>query len=228
MLTIEVTPDTARLHFQPEITRHIYDDGTWWEWRVLMILGKKIVGATPTIHRTHRSRSAAFNAAARKMGRLRSRRLFVIPVTAKHIAAGEARNCNTCAIAQALWHRQETMGLPRHAWNFEVSTYAAWENADGIRLDERSGPRLLHLPPEKLPKIVTRFRDWKTRTPDFSVEDMEQWTMDFDEWSESRGVPIKEWREEHGHADAVPKPIRPRPCSFVLDLDDFQPFDPNA
>src|SRR5690242_15319592 len=88
------------------------DNRTFLEYTILMLHAGKLVGIEEGPRRSTPERLAALKAARQRIAVLRSQRLFAIRVTRKHISDGEVRNCNTCAISQALWHNQERMGLP--------------------------------------------------------------------------------------------------------------------
>ncbi len=209
-----VKPDTAKITFRARIRAVNYgDDLTFHEWSIRMFHRGKLVGSTPETWRGHSCHLDARTAARREIRRLQKRRLFVIPVTARCIADGQERDCNTCAIAQALWHSQERMGYPKRDYNFRVSTYGAWMDCPGIVLSGEDA-ETLHIPPDKLPQVLTQGY----------AEDMADWTMGWDDWAESRHETAEEWRERTGEDDDEPKPCRPLPCTFVLDLDDFAPL----
>lgn len=205
--------DTRKLVFVAETHRQKYGDNrTFSEYKIIMRLGLRVVGLEVGPRRTHADRHSSLRAARRRIEELRSHNLFVIRVTNQDIASGRARDCRSCAIAQALWRKKEQMDLTNDHY-FEVIPYGAWieEERIGIfirnRYQDKRTKRLA-----KLPAIALGGHS----------DGMEEWAMHFDEWEESCGIPVAEWREEHGHADDEPKPYRPCPCSFVLDLTAFQ------
>lgn len=215
--------DNAKLYIRPELRRHRFKDENRHTWRLLILREGKVVGVVPgPSGEGHRRHLDARNAARKAACQLRKRRLFVIEVTDKHVTDGEARDCSTCAIAQALWHEMERMGLDRGCERFRVVPYASWTTADGIVL-YRYHADPVHIPDDVLPQIVTHYTAWTTQKPAWCAEEMDQWAMDFDEWAESRFMDPAEWREKHG-LEEDHEPIRPSPCSFVLDLDAFQPL----
>ena len=206
----------SNLTFRPRLRAVEYGDGTFHDWSILIQIHGKLVGIKPGIPRSHTRHIDARNAALREIRRLKKRRLHVLHITSKCIAAGEARDCNTCAIAQALWNHQERMGYPRNRYNFRVSTYGAWTKPPGIVLEDRFYPDQpdLHIRVDQLPLIITG---------DYA-EHMDEWTMTWDEWAESRNETLAEWRERTGAGKDETKPHRPRPGTFALDLDAFTPM----
>lgn len=202
--------------FRVEARPQKYGDGrTFFEYRILFTKGKKVIGAERGPRRVSESKLDCKRAARERVAELKKHRLVHIPVTTKHISNGEARNCTTCAIAQALWHKQEYLGFPKHKFVFEVSTYGAWVDPRGIVLIDRSGAspdRSIVF--EKLPLLVyegTRkiYDDW-----------MPEWTMQWDDWAEARWESAREYRQRTGEHDG--KPSRPGPTSFVLDMDELK------
>lgn len=190
------------------------------EYKILMYQGAKLVGIEDGPRRETPRRADALKAARARIGELKAHRLFVIEVTKKHIADGEARNCQSCAISQALWQNQERMGFSKYEYGFEVCPYACFIAARGIVL----GPKYadedeIHIPEESLPEMVTG-----SRGKQIFHESMVEWAMAFDDWGDSRHMSLKEWREARGYDDGE-RPYRPSPASFVLDLDAMQPCE---
>lgn len=181
----------------------------------------QLVGLESGQRRTATDRASAMKAAKARVAVLKTHRLFAIRVTRKHIADGEARNCDTCAIAQSLWHNQERMGFPKQEWSFEVSPYACFARARGIVLGKKYGadePKAI--PGGALPTVVFSGRDYRG-SPDMHGESMIEWAMRWDDWAESRFISLGAWREKHS-AEPDERPSRPGPSAFVLDLDAFQ------
>lgn len=205
-----------KITFSVQTPRYTYGDRKkFYQFRILMRCGGKVVGKEDGERRLHRERKTAVLAARQRIDVLKTRRLFAIEVTKKHIEDGEERNCDTCAVSQALWHNQNRMGLSRGDWNFRVEPYGAWVDFHGIVLRPKyhSGPETAL---GDLPDLVTSYRDG------VYFESMMEWTMSWDDWAESRYMKIADWREMHGYEDGE-RPYRPSPCSFVLDLDAFKP-----
>jgi hypothetical protein len=192
------------------------DKRRFFDYRILMIDDNRVVGAETGDRRSALSRADALKLARKRIAELRKRRLVPICVTRKHIEDGEARNCNSCAISQALWHSQEAMGFPKDEWNFEVSPYGCFVDPRGIVLAEKYGTVTRHIPAAKMPDIVTSYK--RKGKPLVYFESMVEWTMQWDDWAESRYMSLHEWREKHGY-DEGERPYKPTPCSFVLDLD---------
>lgn len=188
------------------------DKRTFIEYKILMFDGAKLVGIEDGPRRSFEDRPAALRAARRRIKVLRSHRLFAVRVTRKNISDGEARNCNTCAIAQALWHNQERMGLPRSTYSFEVSPYGAFSSPRGIVL-RRYDDSEKRIPPVDLPELVLG-----QSAKHIFQEGLSEWAMRWDDWAEFRYMSAKEWRELYDED----LPYRPGPCSFVLDLDAMQ------
>lgn len=214
-----MTTDTPSLTFRCATRMHKYGDGkSFADFTISMYQGARLVGIEHgDLHRSTTNRSDAIRLARQRVKALRSHRLFVIPVTKKNIDDGQARDCSQCAIAQALYSSQERMGLDRFNYRFEVSPYGAWTESRGIVLNgSYGGDEQWRIPVEHLPQMVINYRR-KGFASSYN-EGMMEWAMRFDEWEESRGVSLKEWREEHGY-DKDEYPNRPSPCAFVLDLD---------
>jgi hypothetical protein len=213
-MEVAIKPDTPHLTFAVKTQGVRYGDNrTFFEYRIVMMHKGTLAGIEDGPRRSAPDRPAAAKAARQRIKFLRSRRLFVIRVSRKHISDGEARNCNTCAISQALWHNQERMGFPKSERRFEVSTYGAFIEPRGIVLRERWGQEIRRLPATELPEIAVCAIKGRAYS-----EGMAVWTMGWDEWAESRCMSLDEWREKHGYTDGE-RPLRPGPCSFVLDLD---------
>lgn len=210
-------PASDNLTFKTRIRQVEYGDKrTFFEYQILMMYRGKVAGIEEGPRRSAADRPSALKAARARISILRHRRLFVVRVTRKHISDGEARNCNTCAISQALWHNQERMGFPKVDFRFEVSTYGAFMAPRGIVIRERYGRDHLQLSADQIPDIAIGIFNGRPYS-----EGMAEWTMAWDDWAESRGISLAEWREQNGYVDGE-TPGRPGPCSFVLDLDAFQ------
>jgi len=198
------------------------DERKFVEYEILMCDLRGIVGFESGPRRETISRSDAIKAARARIRVLKAHRLFAIRITKKHIKDGEARNCFTCAISQALWHNQERMGLSKYEHSFRVVPYACMTEADGLVLQYKYGDKDdLHIPDDQLPDIVfegTGYKRW--RTPH---EGMIEWAMTFDDYGDSRYMSLSEWREDRGYDDGE-RPYPPSPGSFVLDLDAMQPL----
>lgn len=203
------------------------------EYRILFCHRGRVVGAEDGPRRTTPDRAGARKAARARIAVLRTRRLYAIAVTRKHITDGEARNCNTCAISQALWHNQERMGFPKREFSFRIEPYGFMSNVRGITLSRIYGDIERALPVDELPDLVWTVRDrtspiYALRSPNSCggekvyPESMVEWAMRFDDWAESRFMSLKEWRDKHS-AEPDERPCRPGPVSFVLDLDAFSP-----
>jgi hypothetical protein len=221
-MTPQITPDA--LTFRPRVTPTTYGDKrVFQEYKIAIFKGPLLVGMEEGPRRSTETRAEALRAARKRISALRKRRLFAIEVTKKHIEDGDARNCNTCAVSQALWHNQERMGLSKYEWAFRVSSYACFADAEGIVLHRKYlSDQETCIPVPELPKIV--FGKWSLRHRRLYGEQMGIWTMQWDEWAESRYMSLREWREQHGR-DTDEWPSRPGPCSFVLDLDAFVPLE---
>lgn len=205
-------PDTDSIVFKASIRLVKYGDGhSFAEYTVLMFHRDRLVGIENGPRRETILRSEATKSARKRIAILRTRRLFVVRVTRKHITNGEARNCNTCAIAQALWHNQERMGLDRREFSFEVSPYGAFTDPRGIvlRPSYGDGPEL-HVPVMELPKMAIGIFNKRPYS-----ESMQEWAMAFDDWAEYRFMSASDWREERSED----LPYRPNPCAFVFDAD---------
>lgn len=216
------TTDTSLLTFGISTRTVKYGDNrSFVDYRIVMRRGRKVVGVEDGPSRESKTRTEALKLARRRVRELRSHKLFIINVTEKHIKDGEGRDCRTCPIAQALWHNQERMGLPKHDWSFEVSTYAAFAGARGIvLLHEWGDEKDKAIPTESLPMLAMPSRRARTG---FFTEEMIYWTMHFDDWDDAQYMSLKEWREARGYDDGE-RPFKPSPCSFVLDLDAFKRF----
>jgi hypothetical protein len=199
------------------------DDRTFIEYKIQFWHREELVGLESGPHRQNEGRPAALKSARARVAVLRRHRLYAVRVTRKHISDGQARDCNSCAIAQALWHNQERMGLPKREWDFEVSPYG-WGNARGIVLGRRHESYPENIPADGLPKIVFRGTDYRGR-PDLHGTSMVEWAMGWDDWAESRQMSLSEWRKEHA-SEPDERPWRPSPSAFVLDLDAFKPMLP--
>lgn len=193
------------------------------EYDIRMLDLRGIVGFESGPSRETVSRADAIKAAHARIRVLKTHRLFAIRVTKKHIDDGDARNCFSCAISQALWHNQERMGLSKYEYNFRVVPYACMVEADGLVLEPKYGSgEALHIPEDELPDMVFEGKGYnRWRTPN---ESMVEWAMTFDDWGDSRYMSLSEWREERGYDDGE-RPYPPSPASFVLDLDAMQPLE---
>lgn len=192
------------------------------EYQILMFDLRGVVGLESGPSRETVDRADAIKAARTRIRTLKTHRLFAVRVTKKHIEDGEARNCSTCAISQALWHNQERMGLSKYEYSFRVAPYACMVEADGLVLNPKYGADgAVHIPEDQLPDMVLEGRGYKGRIPN---ESMVEWAMSFDEWGDSRYMSLSEWREERGYDDGE-RPYRPSPASFVLDLDAMLPLE---
>lgn len=191
------------------------DHRKFFEYAIVFYKGARPVGIEHGPRRETPDRRDSLKAAKRRVAVLKYHRLFAIPITRKCISDGEARNCNSCAIAQALWHNQERMGLPQREFAFEVNPYGAWVDPRGLVLSKRyaNDSESLRIPATKLPDIAVLGLDGKVWR-----ESMFEWAMAWDDWAESREISLAEWRENHDK-DSDERPYRPGPCSFVLDLD---------
>lgn len=219
---VPIIPD--KLRFGMRIRSQRYgDDQTFHEYQIAIFKGARLAGMEEGPPRQTVTRSEAANAARARIRQLQKRRLFAIQVTDKHITDGESRNCNTCAISQALWHNQERMGFGKDDMAFRVSTYAYFADSDGIVLEKKYCSRCddsaIHLEVDKLPMLTFGRYSLRNRGM-ISGDSMVEWTMSWDEWAESRYMSLKEWREAHSYNDGE-RPFKPGPCSFVLDLDAF-------
>jgi len=214
----EVGADTSKIAFRIRTRTVEYGDNRRFiEYAVLMFRGQKLVGYEEGPRREALDRPSALKMARARIRTLASHRLYVINITRQNITDGEARNCNTCAISQALWDNQERMGFSKYEYNFEVSPYAAFMEPRGIVLCEKFGDNDIHLSADALPDMVSGQRGKVVFN-----DSMEHWAMNFDDWGDSRYMSLAEWREEHGYEDGE-RPYRPCPASFVLDLDAMKP-----
>lgn len=214
--------DTGRIFFSVRSKPVHYGDGvTFYEFRIVMRAGEKVVGVDEGPSRTHAhaTRRECLAAAYERARELRMRRLLIVDVSAKDIENGEARSCQSCAIAQALWRNQERISMDRRRFDFRVEPYGAFTRCNGIVLDDRDD--------SDSPEIATGLNNM----PDLVgvgphglyVEGMYDWAVAWDEWADSRHMTFAEWREEH--PDDGRKPYKPPPCSFVLDLSAMKPME---
>lgn len=192
------------------------DDKTFPEYRIAMWKDGVMVGWEEGPRRLSQVRREVVAAARARIETLRSHRLFAVQITAQNIRDGEARSCYSCAIAQALWCNQDRMGLPRNFYDFRVSPYAAFADADGLEMKRHDGESLF-IPPDQLPDIVCGEYQ----------QSMVEWAEYFDEWKECRGIGLREWRQQHGYSDGE-TPCGVSPGCFVLDIDAFQPQQEEA
>lgn len=192
------------------------DQRKFVEYKILMRQDRKPVGIVDGPSRATERRSDALKQARRHIQDLKKQQLFVIPVTAKHISDGEARSCSTCAIALALWDRQEEMGFSRSDYRFEVTPYGAWVEQErlGMTIEGRWSFEIVR----RLAQLPSLIYTWGGRA---YSDSMEEWAMAWDDWAESRYMTLSEWRDKHGYYNGE-RPARPGPTSFVLSLDAFQ------
>lgn len=217
-------PKTMSDNLRFEIrTRTVTYERKFVEYDIRMLDLRGIVGFESGPSRETESRADAIKAARARIRVLKTHRLFAVRVTDKHIKDGEARNCFSCAISQALWHNQERMELSKYEYGFRVVPYACMVEADGLVLQQKYGDQGdLHIPEDELPDMVFEGKGYKRwRTPH---ESMVEWAMMFDDWGDSRYMSLSEWREERGYDDGE-RPYRPSPVSFVLDLDAMRPLE---
>lgn len=207
--------DAKSITFKASVRAQKYGDRrTFMEFRILMFHKNRLVGIEDGPRRETTTRPEAIREARRRITALKSRRLFVIRITRKHISDGEARSCNTCAIAQAIWHNQERMGFPKRIFSFEISPYGGmFSEARGIVIghEYRDEPDR-HIQADELPKLAIGVFNGRAAS-----EDMATWAMNFDDWAEYRSMSAREWRESK--SDDLPS--YPGTCSFVLDVDAF-------
>jgi hypothetical protein len=217
--TDHVSSDAGLIEFKVRTRLVEYGDGNKFaEYRILFFKDGYVAGVEDGPRRETVARSDALKAARQRVAILKSHRLYAIQVTRKHIEDGEARSCNTCAVAQALWHNQDRMRLPRSQYRFALEPYGFFSSVRGIVLSRKfSSVDDQVLPVKLLPDLAP------ARTKEnFHPESMVEWAMQFDDWAESRGMSLKEWRSERGY-QKDDYPCRPAPASFVLDLDAFKP-----
>lgn len=215
-------PDS--LIFRPRVQSVEYGNNrTFHEFKIAIYKGAQLVGMENGPRRSAGTINEALREARARISILRKHRLFAINITKKHIDDGEARNSNTCAVSQALWHNQERIGLSKYEWSFRISSYACFADVDGIVLSRKySGNDATHVPVEQLPNIT--LGKWSLQRRRLYGEAMVNWTMSWDEWAESRFMGLREWRDMHG-LEPDDFPSRPGPCSFVLDMDAFVPLE---
>lgn len=214
-----MSSDASILSFKVYTRSIVYGDKrTFINFNIGMFAGGKPVGIERGPQREFSTRGEALKAARRRIRELRTHNLFVIRVTRRHIAAGDGRNCNTCAIAQALWSNQERMGYPKHKFNFEVSPYGSFASPRGIVLSEKySSDSGIAIEADCLPDVVL----WQAENGRIWSDRLIHWAMNFDDWADARFMSLREWREKHGK-ESDERPYTPGPCSFVLDLDAFR------
>lgn len=204
------------MKFEPFITPVTYGNGRKaFRWQVLFRDEKdKPVGITrPYLGgkcMESSTRREAIRAAKVEIKRFNKRRLVAFHITKHDIENGEGRNSQTCAVAQSIWRVQEDLGYDRWDYDFEISTYGFMIDAKGIRVRRHQDGKIFTI---DAPPIVGAMK----QEPGWYEESMEEWTMLYDDWEESRDMTAKEWREYKGE----PKPYKPSPCSFVLDLDEL-------
>lgn len=186
------------------------------EYCILFCQGRQIVGAEDGPRRKTKTRKDAMRAARARIAQLKTHRLFAIRVTRKHIRDGEERNCDTCAISQALFHNQQRMGLDNLKCSFRVEPYG-WSSR-GIVLQTDRYATAPDMVLEEMPDMISY---WQSSQRNPYPESMLEWTMLWDDWAQARHETPAEYRERTGNHDG--KPSRPGPTSFVLDLDAFKP-----
>lgn len=212
----QAVPDTGKIDFRVRVVRTEYGDRrSFYEYRIYFCRGRKIVGVEDGPRRSTALRVSALRAARARVGELKRHRLFIIQVTRQDIRHGEARSCDACAIAQALWRNQERMGFDRRDFSFSVSPYAFLRTARGIVIEPTRGyTTALQLPADQLPKMS--YGSPREQNP--YPQDMEEWARMFDDWRESRVEGVAHWCERTGEE----RPLHPGTVSFVLDLDAFR------
>lgn len=207
--------DTNSITFAPRARMVQYGDGrSFAEFAIVMIHRKEIVGAIFGPRRTTTSVASALKSARARVADLRTNRLFVIRVTRSDISNGRARDCVECAIANALHRNRERMGIGSS--QIRVTPYGAWAPDESLGIFLTDADATSHLALDELPPMDCGI----TRNGIVYSEGMSQWAMGFDDWAESRGMTLEEWREERGD-DEDELPSRPAPTSFVLNLDAF-------
>lgn len=195
-----------------------YGDGrTFHEFQIVMRLRGRIVGSEAGPSRVHVISSEARRAGWARVKILSDHRLYAIRVTRKDINNGEGHDCESCAIALALYRNQERMGFPKWSHTFRVAPYAGMgAEAYGIALGTRMCDIDIATGESGMPDLV-----FPLKRGGVVVESMMEWAMLFDEWEDKRGMGIAEWREEYGKA-ADETPSKPWPVSFVLNLTEMK------
>lgn len=212
MTTANKTRIGDSLTFKVRPRRIEYGDGRkFWEYTIIMRSNGKLAGVEHGPRRSTPTLAGMWIAAKARVAVLQTHRLYAIEITKECIKRGEGHNCNTCAVAQALWDNQERMGLPKGEFNLRVESYGAFVDARGIVLQHRHSSD-----PDKAIEDVSI----ASESDDGSVygDSLEIWTMQFDEWFDFRTMARVEWREKHGR-EKGDTACRPSPASFVLDLD---------
>lgn len=201
-----------KLQFSVRIRRAVYGDRrVFREYKIIMWqdMFRRPVGSEDGPRRVHKTYSSAHAAAQKRIAELHARELYAVHVTEKCIQDGEANSCNTCAIAQAIWHARERMGL-EDGVDFRIAPYACFADAEGIVLRDFYGGGEAKM--ADMPDLVTSGRRGMWH------DSMMEWAMSWDDWARKRFMSAKEWREETGEC----APSKPAPCSFVLDMTHFR------
>src|SRR5688572_25425653 len=173
-MPIEARPD--RLKFTATSRLAEYGDGrTFYEYTILMSLGKRLVGMERGQRRATQERSPCLKAARERIAFLKSRRLFAIRITRQNISDGWARSCTECAIAMALSCNQERMGFDKYDFSFEVSPYGAFTDPRGIVLRNRDSADEKAVPAKQMPDIAIGVFSGRACS-----ESMAEWAMQFD------------------------------------------------
>lgn len=203
------------LRFSATVKPQKYGDGkTFYVYRILMRKDGRVTGVEDGPDRTHKTPRLSRIAATRRIEELKRHRLYAIDITEKDIQHGEARSCESCAIAQALWRNQKRMGLSEFKYDFRVEPYGAFVACDGVVLTAPGYARF-STGEREMPDLVGEGRHG------LFVESMYEWALHWDEWADSRNMTLKEWREENGYEDGE-TPYKPSPCSFVLNLTEMK------
>lgn len=210
------TPDNSKIRFAVRSKPVRYgDDAVLYEYTIIMRIDGKAVGVECGPRRTHPDRRSARSAGYERIRELKKCPLYAIPVTAKDIQDGEARSCNFCAIALAIYHQQKRMGIPEHEFDFRVEPYGAFTHVDGIVLAAHFYP---------YPRITSsthRMPDLIGEGPNgLFITSMYEWAVHWDDYADSRSMTAAEWNEEH--PDDGGKPHKPSLSSFVLNLADLR------
>lgn len=199
--------------FEVETKPQKFGDGkTFHEYRVLMRFRGRLAGAKDGPRRAHRTARDARLAGERWVREISAHRLYAVRVTREDIRTGEARSCQSCAIAQALRRNQERMGFSQQCFDFKVSPYGFMDDVDGIALAKRYGcGDVLFTGEDGMPDVIQEYRG------EFYIRSMEEWAREWDDWADSRTMSLAEWRESQGYDDGE-TPCKPSPCAFVLDV----------
>lgn len=209
--------DTDRIEFRVRTETITYGDGKRFaQYRILFYLDGRLVGLEEGPHRYTVTSADARKAARERIGALRKRRLYAIPITARNIRDGEARSCSFCAVAQALHQHQKRMGFDPSDFDMRLEPYGLFQVVRGIVAEGRcSDMPTVAIPVDELPLIVPARKSGKVYGTS-----MVEWAMEYDNWADAREEGAREWRKRTGN-DYTPG--RPLASSFVLDLDAFAP-----